>query len=166
VRPAAGDAPLEERRVAFMRYLGQGSEITVPLPTAPFGADGKERLRDAFDESYRKQYGRTVPGAGIEVIGLGVTVTAPVAIQDEQPTAVEDHSPSPSGRRTMFDAGSGRMIEVPYYRREALRPGARIAGPALIAETQTSSVVNAGFDAYINPFGHIELVRTTALRST
>ncbi len=159
VRPAAGGAPLEEWRVAFMRYVGQGSEITVPLPAGPFGADGREQLRDAFDEAYRKQYGRTVPGAGIEVIGLGVTVKAPVAMQDAPPAAVEDHAPSPAGRRAMFDSGSGRMIEVPYYRREALRPGARIAGPALIAETQTSSVVNAGFDAYINPFGHIELVR-------
>ncbi len=159
VRPASNGAALDERRIAYMRYVGQGSEIAVPLPASPFGADGRERLREAFDEAYRKQYGRTVPGAAIEIIGLGVTVTAPVTAQAVRPMAVEDHVPPPAGRRVMFDQGSGSMIEVPYYRREALRPGARIAGPALIAETQTSSVVNTGFDAYINPFGHIELLR-------
>jgi N-methylhydantoinase A len=43
-----------------------------------------------------------------------------------------------------------------------LAPGARIAGPAVIAESDTSTIVSALFDARIDRFGYIELIRREA----
>jgi len=48
---------------------------------------------------------------------------------------------------------------VPIYWRPELAPGARIAGPAIIAENDTSTVVSPAFDAQIDKFGYIELIR-------
>jgi N-methylhydantoinase A len=48
---------------------------------------------------------------------------------------------------------------VPIYWRDDLAPGARIKGPAVIAERETSTVVGARFDARIDRFGYIEITR-------
>ncbi len=67
--------------------------------------------------------------------------------------------PKPLSRRAVFDPDSGEFIDVPIYWRADLAPGARIAGPAVIAEDETSTVVSADFDARIDRFGYIELKR-------
>ena len=57
----------------------------------------------------------------------------------------------------MFDPDTGEFIETPVYWRADLAPGARIRGPAVIAEDETSTVVSPDFDARIDRFGYIEL---------
>ncbi len=59
----------------------------------------------------------------------------------------------------MFDVDAGEFREVPIYWRPDLAPGARISGPAVIAENDTSTVVSPLFDARIDRFGYIELIR-------
>jgi N-methylhydantoinase A len=159
VRLAAPAAPLEERRVAYMRYVGQGSEIVVPLAGKPFGLDGREVLREAFERAYSRQYNRIVPGSAIEIISFGLTVTAPAAFAEAAATGVSDHEARPAAIVRAFEPDKAAAIDVPMYRREDLAPGARIAGPALISEAQTTAVVSSAFDATINRFGHIELHR-------
>ena len=53
----------------------------------------------------------------------------------------------------------GEYKDVPVHWREDLAPGSRIAGPAIIAEDQTATVVSTVFDARIDRFGHIVLER-------
>jgi N-methylhydantoinase A len=68
----------------------------------------------------------------------------------------------PRGRRPVFDPAAAEFREVPIYWRADLAPGARIAGPAVIAESDTSTIVSALFDARIDRFGYIELIRREA----
>ena len=77
--------------------------------------------------------------------------------QPEQPS-----EPKPRQRRPVFDPDSGEFADVPIYWRPDLAPGARIHGPAVIAEEETSTVVSASFDARIDRFGYIELTRREA----
>ena len=53
----------------------------------------------------------------------------------------------------------GEAIEVPIYWRSDLSPGAQLSGPAVIAEDETSTVVSGLFEARIDGFGYIHLVR-------
>ena len=68
----------------------------------------------------------------------------------------------PAARRTLIDPLGGASAEVPIYRREALPPGVAIAGPALIEEDDTTTVVARGFSAAIDPHGYIVLEREQA----
>lgn len=52
---------------------------------------------------------------------------------------------------------------MPVYWRADLAPGARIKGPAVIAEDETSTIVSLRFDARIDRFGYIELTRRTPI---
>jgi N-methylhydantoinase A len=159
VRRGAPDAPLEEERHAFMRYRGQGHEVMVPLPVARYGEGDAARLTAAFEAAYRTLYSRTIPGVDIEVVSWALSLRAPVDLAVEAPQRTEAYVPQPSGRRPLFDPGHGETIEVPVYRRADLHPGAQIAGPALIVEDETSTVVSPAFDASIDGYGYIELIR-------
>jgi N-methylhydantoinase A len=59
----------------------------------------------------------------------------------------------------VFDTESGSFVEVAIHERASLAPGATIRGPAVIIEDETSTVVSRPFDARIDRFGYIELVR-------
>jgi N-methylhydantoinase A len=76
--------------------------------------------------------------------------------------AEQSSEPTPRGTRPVFDPELGEFRAVPTYWRDDLAPGARIKGPSVIAEDETSTVVSAAFDARIDRFGYIELTKRDA----
>ena len=76
VADGAPGAELEEARHAYMRYVGQGHEIVVPLPVRRLEAGDGETLASAFDAEYVRLYGRTIPGQEREVLSWTLNVTA------------------------------------------------------------------------------------------
>jgi N-methylhydantoinase A len=162
VRRGAPDAALVERRSALMRYRGQGHEITVELPVRDFTAADRAAMRKLFEEAYSRLYSRHIPGVEIEILSWVVAIAAPA--EGELAVAIEIKSiePKPHARRSVFDPASGEFLDVPIYWRPDLAPGARIRGPAVIAEDDTSTVVSPLFDARIDRFGYIELIRLQA----
>ncbi|MEE2688912.1 MAG: hydantoinase/oxoprolinase family protein [Pseudomonadota bacterium] len=159
IRPAAPDADLAERRVAFMRYVGQGHEITVELPEEDFGNEHRNIIQAAFDAEYERHFRRTLPNAETEVLTWSLSlsaVTAPALAIDEVMDAV---ATNPIGLRRVYDVKAGEMHEVPMYRRDDLTPGCKFAGPGIIVEDQTSTYVPPGFGACIAGNGYIVLER-------
>jgi N-methylhydantoinase A len=163
VRLGAPDAIVTETRSAFMRYRGQGHEIAVPAPGGLYRPEDSERLVAAFEDAYRRLYSRIIPGVGIEVLSWVLLLSAPVPHSDgAPPEAPPPSAPAPSRRRAVFDPDTGAFMEVPIHERSALSPGATIAGPAVIVEDETSTVVSPLFDARVDRFGYIEMIRRTA----
>src|SRR6266850_1217269 len=66
VEPGARGAPVTERRLAYMRYVGQGHEITVPVPVRDLTADDATSLRDEFEREYSVLFRRPIPGRSEE----------------------------------------------------------------------------------------------------
>jgi N-methylhydantoinase A len=159
VRRGAPDAILAERRSALMRYRGQGHEIAVELPVRAFTAADRTAIRELFEAAYRRLYSRPIPGVEIEILSWVIALAAPA--QGTLGIAAETKSttPMPRTRRPVFDPASGEFLDVSIYWRADLAPGARIRGPAVIAENDTSTVVSPLFDAQIDRFGYIELNR-------
>jgi N-methylhydantoinase A len=60
----------------------------------------------------------------------------------------------------VFDPGSGAFVDALVFRREDLKPGARIGGPALVVEDETTTVVAPTFSAIVNAIGYLVLERT------
>jgi N-methylhydantoinase A len=159
VRQGAPDAKLSERRSAFMRYRGQGHEIAVELPVRDFTAADRATIARLFEEAYRRLYSRPIPGVEIEILSWVVSVSAPAEGELAAAGATKPSKPKPRGQRPVFDPDAGEFQNVPIYWRDDLAPGAQIAGPAVIAENDTSTVVSPLFDAVIDKFGYIELNR-------
>jgi N-methylhydantoinase A len=160
VRRGEPKAPLTEMRSAFMRYRGQGHEIAVPLPVRPYRDEDAAELLAAFEAAYRRLYSRVIPGVEVEVLSWVLLLSGPVPAEDgAAPPEPPRYRPQPARRRPVFDADTADFIDVAVYERAALVPGAVIAGPAVIVEDETSTVVSAAFDARIDAYGYIELTR-------
>jgi N-methylhydantoinase A len=160
VRRGAPGVALAETRSALMRYRGQGHEIAVPLAAKTYRRDDAAEIRAAFEDAYRRLYSRVIPGVEVEVLSWVVLVAAPVPLVDATPPARPRPRAAPEARRRpVFDPEAGEFVDVAIYERPALSPGAMLNGPAVVVEDETSTVIGRNFDARIDAFGYIELVR-------
>ena len=159
VRRGAGAVPLAERRAAFMRYRGQGHEIAVELPVRAFNSADRAAITALFEDAYRRLYSRPIPGVDIEILSWVVTVSAPAQGELASVMPVRASEAQAHARRPLFDPQAGEFQNVPIYWRGDLTAGAKIAGPAVIAEDDTSTVVSPLFEAQVDKFGYIALTR-------
>jgi N-methylhydantoinase A len=159
VRLGAPRGHLEEQRIAYMRYVGQGHEVSVPLPLRQLQPDDAETLQASFDQTYARHYGRIIPDMDVEVLTWALTLTVPV----EEPQPVSEPppagAPTANGERRLFNTHTADFEDVPVYARDTLSPGMRISGPVIIAESQTTTIVTRGFDARIDGLGYIILFK-------
>jgi len=158
VRQGAPDAELSETRMAFMRYVGQGHEITVPLPARDLTPDDSDILRAAFEDTYRALYGQTVPGQKPEILTWTLTIASPAVPAQVAATEASTTPGEPIGSRRLFDSNAQAFVEADVWRRESLG-NALVQGPALIVEDQTTTVVPDGFTAQVGRGGALILTR-------
>ena len=158
VRQGAPKAELSETRMAFMRYVGQGHEITVPLPARDLTPDDSDILRAAFEDTYRALYGQTVPGQKPEILTWTLTIASPAVPSQVAATEASTTPGEPIGSRRLFDSNAQAFVEADVWRRESLG-NALVQGPALIVEDQTTTVVPDGFTAQVGRGGALILTR-------
>ncbi|MEM9751547.1 MAG: hydantoinase/oxoprolinase family protein [Pseudomonadota bacterium] len=127
---------------ADMRYAGQQSEVTVPLPADPRRALDKAAIRDAFEAAYEELYGVRLDEMGVEVVNWRVTASAGDAARNAViPMASAPGAPK-SSRDVFLD---GTPTPTPVYDRTALATGQTIDGPVLIEERETTIFILPGW---------------------
>jgi len=152
-------AATRQRRIAFMRYVGQGHEISVPLPARPLTTDDVPQIRAAYDAEYSRFYDRPVPGSDVEILSYAVTVATLPATSDAVVASPGALPASPVRSQIVRDTASGEATPWAVYDRISLLPGATLHGPAIIAEDETSTLVGPGWSAKIDGRGYIDLTR-------
>ncbi len=161
VEPGAAGSKLVEKRIAFMRYVGQGHEVAVNLPTDKFGADAAKALRKAFEKSYSELYDRTIPHLDVEVLTWALLLSTPLPKPKALPVSKKKIKAKPIGKREIIDQATGRFVTASVYARGDLVPGSVMPGPAVIVENDTATVVGKAYDASINGLGYIVLDHRT-----
>ncbi len=133
-----------------MLYEGQSHTVTVPLGSAtPSRADVRERFR----ETYLDHYAEPVD-APIRVDNVQVTVTGTRAAIDMERFVGDTGSVNDarvSERDVYFDDA---WWTTPVYDRESLPTGAELVGPAILAQDDTTTVVNPGLTCEIDGYGN------------
>lgn len=140
--------PVNMVRLADMRYVGQGAEVTVGLPEGELDAAKMDQVRERFSRVYASLYGRHVVNVPIEVVSWRAQLEGSTAAETSNiviPVSVELEAIEPSGailerRAAFFPDGSG-FREVPVYDHRALRPGDLLKGPALIEASESTTVI-------------------------
>ncbi|MHC3472583.1 hydantoinase/oxoprolinase family protein [Streptomyces sp. 7R007] len=128
-------ASARSRRSVDMRYLGQGFEIQVELPTGDLGPSHVGRIRAAFESAYRTAFGRCLDGP-VEIVNWRLSVQVP---GDNLPMG-NISSPGKGahrGVRPVHFPGHGQLDATVWSRYE-LAPGTEIAGPAIFEERESS----------------------------
>jgi len=162
VREGAFGAPLAEHRLAFMRYVGQGHEISVVLPARALTEADVATIRAAYDAEYSRFYDRPVPGSDVEILSFAVTVaTVPEAVM---PVAAVEDAPAPAPIRVQMvrDTATGEVAPWQVFDRDQMPPGCTVQGPCIVAEAETSTLVGPGWRCRVDGLGYLDLVRGQA----
>jgi len=163
VEPGAGGREVFEQRTGYMRYVGQGHEVGVEIPirvaATRLDANAGSELRERFEQEYHRLYERTIPDLEIEILTWVVLVSTRADPAAAAPQSADGKAPDPVGERSLLDTETGEYCTVPVYERDALPAGARIEGPAVIVEKDTSTIVTAPFTAHVHTLGYIIIER-------
>ncbi|WP_077731524.1 hydantoinase B/oxoprolinase family protein [Methylocaldum sp. 14B] len=136
-------------RLAMLRYEG-----TDTLFAVPFGDSAEMRAK--FEDRHRQRFGFVYPDkallvdtATVELSGLNETIEEP-----EYPLQ-PDASPEPVAKVRIY---SGRNHhDAPVYRREDLKPGVRLQGPAILVEPNSTTIIEPGWQGEITVRNHLIL---------
>jgi N-methylhydantoinase A len=150
---------LQTHRRAGMRYRGQSYEVTVPVASLRGAAD-LATLIDRFHDAHRRRYGHMAQAEAVEIVNFQVTAVGLIpkpAMQtfDTPATGAPTPAAAHAVRRASFNGRD--PCDVPVLRRGALQPGYQIAGPAVIEEKTSTTVLYPGQRAMIDAYLNIEV---------
>jgi N-methylhydantoinase A len=153
------------QRAADMRYVGQEHAVTVELAAELFAAEDREAIKRRFDAVHERRYGYSAPGEKAEIVSLRSAITGLMRKPKFEPIAAggsEAPDEAFRGTRAVYFAEAGRHVDTPTYDRAALLAKNRIAGPALIEEYASTTVVHPGDVVTVDAFGDlvIEILRS------
>ncbi|ELZ02080.1 5-oxoprolinase [Natrialba chahannaoensis JCM 10990] len=141
-------------RAADCRYAGQSFELTVPVGAA--GTFDADAVADRFHEAHKRTYGYALDET-IEVVNLRTTATVPGA----EPTVRHEGSgDAVVGTRTAhFPGADEEQSEATVYERDRVAPGARVDGPAVLEQAESTTVIPPGWTGEILPDGTLAMTR-------
>jgi N-methylhydantoinase A len=145
-RAGVSSSAVTVKRVAEMRYLGQGHEVEAALPDGPLSRASVAPITASFEDAYRALYHRLPQGVPIEALNWRVTVAGPAPrVTIRPPTAAAgDASRARKGTRRAWFAETDGYVDTPVYDRYALGPDAQLTGPAIVEERESTAVIGPG----------------------
>jgi N-methylhydantoinase A len=140
------------KRLADMRYIGQGSEITVTMPS-PLSDAG---VRTEYETAYKALFARVPPGAAIQFVALRLSVTAPMpGTAGKLELTRHAGASAEKGTRLVFFPDEGKTMQTRVWDRYALKAGVSIEGPAVFEEDESTFIVGPNATARLLPDGSI-----------
>ncbi|MBM4441852.1 MAG: hydantoinase/oxoprolinase family protein [Candidatus Rokubacteria bacterium] len=155
-----GDA-VTVRRFVEMRYRGQGYELDVPVPPGRPDAAWLAALTTAFEGVYRTYYRHVPEGLPMEAVTWRVRAQSPAPALPP-PRAPQADAPAPKGERPIWITAEQAFRTVPVWDRYALPPAWATRGPAVIEETESTTVVSPAFDVGVDAGLNLVLTRRQA----
>jgi N-methylhydantoinase A len=143
------------RRVADMRYSGQGHEISVRVPSGVLGPASVLAIEAGFDAEYTLRYQRTSSGLPRETVTWRTVASGPEPHFVPRPAARAESGPSKKGERGVFFPGEQGQRVVPVFDRYLLPPGTSLSGPAIIEEKESTTVAGPGSQIHVDAFGNL-----------
>ena len=156
------DVEVTVRRSAEMRYFGQGHEVDVEIPTGILTEASLAPITSSFETAYRLLYSRTPMGVPLEALNWRAVISGPapdLTITSGLETGAGT-KPTPKKHRAAYFPEAGGYVETPVYDRYRLDLSARFAGPAIVEERESTTVIGPG--ALISVDAHRNLVAEPA----
>ena len=135
---------------ADMAYAGQIHSLRVPIQADWTPA----QMEQAFVQTYQDKFGNTLQGMAVVVVNLR-TIVVGTRASIAMPTmaaAAQGSQPQASGRRPVYFGG---WHDTPVYSRNALAPGMAFEGPAIVEQSDTTTVIEPDMTATVDVHGNL-----------
>ena len=151
---------VEERRAGDLRYVGQGYELRVAFPTDELDEAGLEEVWQAFHALHEQEYGHCFTESPIEIVNIRITGVGrmPKIAAPPEPTGGSLEEARVKTARSVFRVdGALEGYDTAFYRRDALPVDAPIPGPAIIVQTDATTVVPPGWSVRVDKSANLIL---------
>ncbi|MBK5103326.1 MAG: hydantoinase B/oxoprolinase family protein, partial [Burkholderiales bacterium] len=138
-----------------LRYDGTDSALIVEFGSV---ADMVEQ----FETAYRKRYSFLMPNRALLAEAVSIEAIGASDAPAEAAPAARPRNSALQAADTVDMHSGGRSHRTPVFLRDALRPGDKIRGPAIIAEANATTVVEPGWQAEVTALDHLVLARVEA----
>ncbi len=158
LRQAGAGGVVRYARSAEMRFIGQGSETSVPLPEDDFTVLTRTRLRERFDALYQKLYGRTYPDSPVEFVTFAVRASLevpPLELPRVAPGPPRGAQAALKGQRRAYCPRAREFVPHAVYDRYALGAGAGFAGPAIVEERESTVIIGDAAQVRVDEHGFL-----------
>ncbi len=149
-------------RFGDLRYVGQGYELRILVPDGALDEAAIESVFERFHERHRAEYGHFFADSPIEIVNARLTGVGSIPKINE-PEAPVGGSLDEAGVKTansVFRVKDGlREFETAIYRRDRLPADQPFEGPAVILQTDSTTVVPPGWSAAVDSRGNLLLTR-------
>jgi 5-oxoprolinase (ATP-hydrolysing) len=159
----AGNALRSVARIQ-VRYQGTDTALPCALPSDLPRSEGIALVQQEFERSYRRRFEFVLPhqlliieAVSVECIAAGAE--SPALGPTDGESAYEPSADAQVSMYCLADTHSAGWRDARLYRAEGLRPGARVQGPAILADRNATTVVEPGWEARAVAGGCIELRR-------
>ncbi len=141
-------------RQGYMRYVGQGFEVQVDLPSGPIDETYATRTIEAFDTAYLKAHKFLDREARIEAVDWNLAATLPQYQQTIKISPTKEDKRPPRKRQAWFPEADG-YTETTVMDRAILVPGVIVAGPAIVEDVDCTTIILPGDQAQLSQDGHL-----------
>jgi len=147
--------------VLDLRYVGQNFELRVKVASvtgARPALPAPQRIEALFEQAHEAVYGFASPGDAVEAVNLRLALRGEQDPPPASPAAEHARGAPPAAhRRAVHFAGPG-TVDAPVYAREALLPGHRFEGPAVVEQLDATTVIGPGEQARVDAAGNLLLM--------
>jgi N-methylhydantoinase A len=162
-RMAEEGVPAADVRVAYsadMRYVGQAYELEVPV-IAPLAPEGIAEAVRGFHGAHERVYGYARAEQPVEFVNYRAVHRYPLPSLKLRPPARSEGGVGAArvGERRAYFAPGG-FVATSIYDRPRLPLGARVPGPAIVEQADTTTVIPPGYAAAVDPSGNLRIRRT------
>jgi N-methylhydantoinase A len=144
-------------RAADMRYVGQEHAVAVRMPDNVGDESARAEIKRLFDDAHELRYSHSAPEESADIVSLRVSAIGRLG-KPQFPTIPQGEATPPAasrrGTRSVIFEGAG-AVEATVYDRAMLLQGNLIAGPAIIEEVASTTVVEPGDTVTVNEYGHL-----------
>ena len=157
------------QRIVDARYLGQGYELRVDVAAGAIDDAWVEKLRSDFHDIHEREYSRRFEDSDIEIPNIRVRGIGLMPALETPDVEAGEESPE-AALRLEADAwflvdGELQQVSTRYYDREALRAGNRLAGPAIVNQYDSTTVIPPGVSAHVDRHGNIVIEVAASLEA-
>lgn len=144
---------------ADLRYNGQDATINVAFPANELTREALDSLRKDFDALHQSIHGHSNPREAVDLVNVRLTGLGRLKrIPKSKETVPTDTPPAP---RVVSDViFHNRAYRTGIYRRETLRYGHTFAGPAIIEELTTTTIVPPDYLVTVDPYNNLLITST------
>ncbi len=145
-------AEVATTRSADGRYAGQAYSLEVP-GLAPADEASLAAFIQDFHAAHERVYGHALRAAPVELVNLRVVQSW--RLPELHLSPAEQRAPGPPRTRRAYFEELGGFVEVPVTTRDEIGPGAALEGPAIVEQTDTTTVIYPGHQAVVDDTGNL-----------